>query len=323
MADIHAYPFFRHLRGTPTSYIRHTRNGRVVHEGVAQSFWFRPLSAVLSEAPVDDRELPLLFHARTSDYQDVVVQATVTYRVAEPARATERIDFGIDPRTGKWRSTPLEQLASVLTELAQQHALELLARMKLVEAVVDAPPLLRDRIESGLAGDQRLADIGIAVVAVRVGAVRPEPDVEKALGTPAREVVQQEADRATFERRAVAVENERAIAENELHNQIELARREEELIAQRGQNEQRRVEDAAAAAAVEARVQAETVRLVGEAEAAAEHARVSAYAELQPPIMLGLVLKELAANLPEIQQLTLAPDLLSDALAQVAGRSKR
>lgn len=118
MADIHPYPFLRHLRGTPTSYVRHTRNGHVVHEGVAQSFWFRPLSAVLSEAPVDDRELPLLFHARTSDYQDVVVQATVTYRIAEPARTAARIDFGIDPRSGLWRAAPLEQLASLLTELA-------------------------------------------------------------------------------------------------------------------------------------------------------------------------------------------------------------
>ena len=87
MADIDAYPVLRHLRGAPTSYIKHTEDDRIVHEGVAQSFWFRPLSAVLSEAPVDDRELPLLFHARTSDYQDVVVQATVTYRIAEPARA--------------------------------------------------------------------------------------------------------------------------------------------------------------------------------------------------------------------------------------------
>src|SRR5918996_5741743 len=98
-------------RGPAPSYIRHTRNGRVVHEGVGRSFWFRPLSAVLSEVPVDDRELPLLFHARTSDYQDVVVQATVTYRIAEPALATARLDFGIDPRNGHWRATPLEQLA--------------------------------------------------------------------------------------------------------------------------------------------------------------------------------------------------------------------
>jgi regulator of protease activity HflC (stomatin/prohibitin superfamily) len=320
MADINPFPFVRHLRGAPTSYIRHAKNGRVVHEGVAQSFWFQPLSAILSEVPVDDRELPLIFHARTADYQDVVVQATVTYRLAEPARAAERIDFGVDPRSGQWRSTPLEQLAALLTELAQQHALESLARLQLAQALVDAPALLRDRIESGLASDERLDAIGIAVVAVRVGAIRPEIDLEKALGTPARELVQQEADRATFERRALAVESERAIAENELHNQIELARREEELIAQRGQNEQRRVEDAAAASRVDAAAHADRVRIVGEAEGEVERAHLAAYGDLQPPILLGLALKELAANLPQIERLTLAPDVLGEALAQIAGK---
>ena len=34
MADIQSLPLFRHLRGGPTSYIRHTQNGRVVNEGV-------------------------------------------------------------------------------------------------------------------------------------------------------------------------------------------------------------------------------------------------------------------------------------------------
>ena len=320
MADIHPYPFLRHLRGAATSYIRHTLNGHVLHEGVAQSFWFRPLSAVLSEVPVDDRELPLIFHARTADYQDVVVQATVTYRIAEPPRAAERIHFGVDPRSGQWRSTPLEQLGSLLSELAQQHALELLARLQLAEALVEAPARLRERIESGLTTDERLAAIGIAVVAVRVGPIRPETDLEKALGTPARELVQQEADRSTFERRALAVESERAIAENELHNQIQLAKREEELIAQRGQNEQRRIEDAAAASRVEAAAQADRVGVIGKAEGEAEQARLAAYRDLNPPILLGLALKELAANLPAIERLTLAPDVLGEALAHVAGK---
>src|SRR3954453_4648188 len=135
MADINPYPFASHLRGASTRFIRHTQNGRVRHEGVAQSFCFRPLWTVLSAVPVDDRELPLIFHARTADYQDVVVQATVTYRVAEPPRAVERIDFGVDAHDGTWRSTPLEQLGSLLTELAQQHALELLARLQLSEAL--------------------------------------------------------------------------------------------------------------------------------------------------------------------------------------------
>src|SRR4029079_13124978 len=99
----------------------------------------------------------------------------------------------------------------------------------------------------GLAGDARLAETGLAVVDVRVVAVRAEADVERALQTPTREQVQQDADKATFERRALAVERERAIAEHELQNQIELARREEQLVEQKGQNERKRSTEQAAA----------------------------------------------------------------------------
>lgn len=75
-----------------------------------------------------------------------------------------------------------------------------------------------------------MAEMGLDIVAVRVGAVKPIADVEKALQIPVREAIQQEADVATFRRRAEAVEKERAIQENELQNQIELARREANLI---------------------------------------------------------------------------------------------
>src|SRR3954469_14800576 len=122
MADTTRRLFLRHLRGAPTSYVRHTVRGKVKHEGVGQSFWYRPLTAVLSEVPVDDRELPLLFHARTSDFADVTVQATVPSRIGAPALAAERLDFSVDPKRGGWRGQPLDQVATLLAELAQQPA---------------------------------------------------------------------------------------------------------------------------------------------------------------------------------------------------------
>ena len=111
MADITRYPFLRHLRGSTTTHVEHLRNGRTLHAGTGVSFWFRPLSAVLSEVPMDDRELPLLFHALTSDFQDVTVQATVTFRMADPAIAVSRIDFSIARRLGcgevpRWTTLP-------------------------------------------------------------------------------------------------------------------------------------------------------------------------------------------------------------------------
>ncbi|MGH3305133.1 MAG: SPFH domain-containing protein, partial [Streptosporangiaceae bacterium] len=238
MADITRFPMTRHLRGTSTQYVRHLRGGKVAHEGTGQSFFFRRLSAVLSEVPVGDRELAVLFHTRTADFQDLTVQASVTFRVVDPVTACARIDFAIDPETGQWRGSPLDQLAGLLTETAQQQVLGLIAASPLATVLADGVGQVRDRILSGLTADPRLAETGVAVMGVRVVAIRPEPDVEKALRTPAREQIQQEADRATYERRAVAVQRERAIAENEMLNQIELARRETEVIEQRGAYEQ-------------------------------------------------------------------------------------
>jgi regulator of protease activity HflC (stomatin/prohibitin superfamily) len=339
MADIRRYGFISHLRANPTAHVRHLRNGKLQHDGPGQAFWFRPLNSALSEVPVDDREQPLLFHGRTVDFQDVAVQATVTYRVVNPGLAATRLDFGIDPEHGQWRSTPLEQLGGLLTELAQQTALDLLARLPLTRALSEGMTAVREVIGSGLRRDQRLADMGIGVVDVRVVAVRAESDVERALQTPTRELVQQEADKATYERRAMAVERERSIAENELQNQIELARREEQLVTQRGQNDRQRATEEAAAARIGAEAkagrqrllsesdadakrvigaaEAEVKRVVGTAEAEAERARLAAYDDLEAATILALAAKAWAETMPEIGTLNLTPDVLTPVLARL------
>jgi regulator of protease activity HflC (stomatin/prohibitin superfamily) len=329
MADISKVLFLRHLRAAPTSYVRHLSNGRVAHDGTGLSFWFRPLVAAISEAPIDDRELPVIFHARTSDFQDVSVQATVVFRIADPQRASTHVDFSLDVNSGRWRSDPLAQLAGLLTETAQQQAIDVLAAMSLAEALTDGVLAVRRQIANGLSVDARLAETGLELIGVRVLALRPEPEVERALQTPTREQIQQQADRATYERRAVAVERERAIAENELQNRIELARREEQLVAQHGTNERRQAEEQAAAAAIKtgsaaqrrrmlAAADADAVRLVGLAEGEADKARIAPWRELHTPIALSLALKELAGRLPEIGTLNLTPDLLSPLLTALA-----
>jgi regulator of protease activity HflC (stomatin/prohibitin superfamily) len=329
MADITRYPAARHLRGTPTMHIRHLRRGRLVHDGTGLSFFFRPLPAVLSEVPVDDRELAVLFHARTADFQDLTVQASVTFRVTDPAIACARIDFSVDPDTGSWRGAPLEQVGGLLTETAQQQVLGLIAARPLGAILADGVGQVRDRILTGLTDDSRLAETGIAVIGARVVAVRPEPDVEKALRTPAREQIQQEADRATYERRAMAVQRERAIAENELANKIELARREEQLVGQRGANARREAEEAAAASRIQAeaqagrelelaRARAQGTQAIGEAKAAGEAAHVAAYRELPHAIALALAMQELAGHLPQIGSLVVSPDLMTPILARLA-----
>ncbi|MEO7349148.1 MAG: SPFH domain-containing protein [Terrimesophilobacter sp.] len=154
----------------------------------------------------------------------------MTYRFADPSLAARRIDFAIDTQNGQWISDPLAQVSSRITELAQQCALESIATMKLLDLLAAGLPIVRQAMTDGLAADQRLAETSILVIGVRVVSIRPQAELASALETPVREQVQQDADKATFERRAVAVERERAIAENELQSKIELAKREELLV---------------------------------------------------------------------------------------------
>lgn len=48
---------------------------------------------------------------------------------------------------------------------------------------------------------------------------------------------------------------------------------------------------------------------------------MSIYQGLPPHVLLGLAARELAGNLPEVQHLTITPDLLGPALASLAGRA--
>lgn len=275
MADItRLLPTLRHLRSGPTTWTRHVSHGRVRHEGVGLTYRFRPRTAVLSEVPVDDRELALVCHARTLDHAELSVPIGLTHRVAEPAIAAARLDFGIDPTTGRWRAMPFDALATLLGELAQEPVLALLAGVPLQEALAAGPEPVRRAVAARLGSDARLAELGVAVVGVRVLAVRAAPDLERALQTPTREAAQARADEAAYRRRAEAVEREQAIAENELRSRIELARREQELVDRRGANARRQAELDADAARVGAVAESDRTGLAAAAEA--ERSRVLA-----------------------------------------------
>ena len=58
-------------------------------------------------------------------------------------------------------------------------------------------------------------------------------------------------------------------------------------------------------------------RLAGAALGDAESARIEAYRGASESVLLALAVKELAANLPNIETLVLSPDLVSKALAQL------
>lgn len=325
MATIKRYPWISHFLGSPTGYVVYLQKGTVQRQGVGQAFWFRPSASVLSEVPVNDQELPTLFHATTRDHQDVTVQANVTYRFNDPVSVASRLDFALQPG-GASTTAGHEQVATIIGQLCQSHAIDQIAATTLAQSMERGVSELRTLLTGALQADARLQSTGIEVLGVQVLAVKPESDVERALQTPVREHLQAEADKAVYERRAVAVERERTISENEMASKIELAARREHLVTQEGANARREAQEQSAASLIRAQAEAERqgiaataeanqLVLVGEAAAAREAATMAVYKDMDQATLLALAFREAAASLPNINNLTITPDLLSGVLA--------
>lgn len=334
MARITRYPIFNHLRSEAASHVIRYRSGRAVRSGRGVAFWFRPLNTAIAEMPLDDQELPFLFRGRSSDLQEVVAQGIITYRVTDPETLAGRIDFSIDSTSGLHIKAPLDQIAGRLSGLAQQYSWAVMAATPLRDLVTNGINQLRVQIGEGLAADPSLAEMGLAIVSIRVSAVQPSAEVEKELAAPTRERIAADADEAAFARRAAAVDKERAISENELANKIELARRAADLLDQEGANERRRATESAATALISANgeaavhtigaaADAEALKLIETERNALEAGRIALYRELAPTVLFGLAAHEFAAKIQTIEHLNLTPDLLSSLLTDLASGEKR
>ncbi|HHI79597.1 MAG TPA: hypothetical protein ENK02_06420 [Planctomycetes bacterium] len=287
MSQILRYPLLglNYFRADPNSHLLVFQKGERILSQAGASFWFRPMVTAISVIPVEDQLQTLHFTGRSADYQEVNVLGTVTFRVADPELAAKRIDFGIDLDTGKYLEKPVERMQEVVRQAAQQLAFDWMAHKNLDEVLSEAIQALRPLLLDGLRADPALQNSGIEVVTVRVIRVTPSPELEKALQAPTRESIQQTADEARFQRRAQAVEKERAISENELATKIELAKREEALIAERGSNERKKAELNAQALRTKVVGEAERSKLQTQAEV--ERARLKAQAETERAQLLA------------------------------------
>jgi regulator of protease activity HflC (stomatin/prohibitin superfamily) len=331
MPTISNYPLVSHLRAEPSQHILHFSGGRLVKQGPGIAYWFLPLSAAVAQVPVEDIEVTLVLNEYSVDFQEVSVQVTVRYRCADPETVAKRVNFGVNLKTGVWSEAPIERLATFWSQRAQQPVRALINRVPVEEAVRGAADAVATAIDAALRADAEITAMGLQVVGVQVTRIAPNAEVERALQVPTREAIQQKSDEATFSRRALAVEKERAIKENELNNQIELARKEQLLISQNGNNELTRVKQAAEAEdarlgaelarnALSARSYAETVVTRGDGDTSARRAweemqnagearRVELYKNAPAAVGVAMSIQQLASKVHTIQHLNITPEL--------------
>lgn len=319
MVQISQYHFIRRLRADTSSHIQLYRGGRRVRSGRGLAFWFLPDGASISHVPMDDRELPFLLKGQSSDYQDLTVQGNIIWRATQPEVLSDRIDFTVDLLTGAHRGEPVDQVNNVLITLARQFAHGYLNN-KTVRTLLEGgvAPLQATMLEAFRA-DSTLEDLGLELVSLSVSGLAPTSELARALQTPTFESLQQQADEATFARRALAVEKERAIAENELANKIELTSREKELIALEDANTRSQAEAMAAAERIQADAEADKIRSVEGARGQMERERLAVYGELPPATLMAMAVRDFAGKLERIDSVTVTPDMLAGLVSQLRG----
>ncbi|KIC38245.1 SPFH domain-containing protein [Leisingera sp. ANG-M7] len=327
MAQIKRYVVANQLRAEASQHIQYFRKGVLKKSGRGLSFWFDPNGASLTEIPMNDRELIFMIKGQSSDYQDLAVQGSVVWRVSDADKIASRVDFGIDINRGIRLGKPEEQINSVLNGLVREFADAYLKDKGVRDLLEAGLSPLQAAISAGFDADPSLDAMGLEVVSIRVSALSPSSELFRALQAPTFESLQQKADEATFSRRALAVDKERAIAENELQNQIELAARRKDLIAREDANARSEAEAKVAAKRImveadseakiiEAEAEAKRIRAVEQAAADMEKARMAAIAEVPPAVMFALAAQEFAGKLEKIDSLNVSPDMLASIAQQ-------
>ncbi len=327
MAQIKRYIVANQLRAEASQHIQYFRKGALKKSGRGLSFWFDPNGASLTEIPMNDRELIFMIKGQSSDYQDLAVQGSVIWRVVDADKVASRVDFGIDINKGIRLGKPEEQIKSVLTGLVREFADTYLKDKGVRDLLEAGLSPVQAAIAAGFDADPTLDAMGLEVVSIRVSALSPSSELYRALQAPTFESLQQKADEATFSRRALAVDKERAIAENELQNQIELASRRKDLIAREDANARSEAEAKVAAKRIiveadsEAKIigaeaEAKRIRSVEQAAADMEKARMAAIAEVPPSVMFALAAQEFAGKVEKIDSLNVSPDMLAGIAQQ-------
>lgn len=330
----------RFIKIEPTDFVLQYKNGKAVREGTGLSFFYFAPTTSLVLVPVGSVDAPFIFEEVTADFQQVTVQGQITYRVADPKKLSRLINLTLASNGRDYTSDDLKKLPQRLINHTQVLTRASLKALPLREALGRSDTLV-DSLREGLRGAETIASLGIEVLGLSILAIKPSPETVRALEAEAREQILREADAAVYARRNAAVEQERAIKENELNTeiavenkkrQIKEAQLEAEKAVQRKKRELREaematqialeeknkalVELAAANACAQADAKAYGIAALMKALSDTDPKSLQAVASIgmEPGKLLALAFRDLAAGADKIGQLNVSPDLLRELI---------
>ena len=286
----------KHFKGEPNKYVIRYKNGDVIKHGEALDFWYLPFNTTIAVINTASQDAQFIFNESTANYQEVSIQGHLTYRFDEPLTAAKYIDFSITPKTGRPKNRDEARLNQRVINAVQSHTRKAINAYSLDHALVGAKQM-SEHVMTELAEESSLANLGIIIESLYFTAITPTPEMQKALEAEYRESLQRNADKAIYDRRAAAAEEERKIKQREMDIDIETEARRKELVS----------------------MQAENSLMLAEAEAKAEEMKLNPYGELAPQALVGLALKEFAGNAGSIGNLSITPDMLGQVINWMGG----
>src|SRR5690606_25383528 len=110
----------------------------------------------IAAVPTASQEAQFLFTETTANHQAVSIQGTLTYRIAEPVDVASRLDFTIDPSSGRFRSDDPEKLLQRVVNAVQAQARSRINDLSLEEALTSVRNLATE-VFSDVAGEPAIA----------------------------------------------------------------------------------------------------------------------------------------------------------------------
>ncbi len=309
------------IKADPTTYVIHFRNGEVRREGTGRSFfYFGPNSSIVL-IPAKSVDVPFIFNEVTSDFQTVAVQGQFSYRIVEPLKLAELLDFSIDEK-GAFRSDDPELLKQRLTNVVRVLLREVVCVLPLEQALTLSGPTAKSVLTS-LSTAEVVRQFGVEIIDFTILAVSATPEMSRALEATTRELLQKRSDEAIYNRRDAAVDQERIIKENELRTDVSVEEkkrliRETKMAADIAVEEQRALlmEQKVANDRKEADSRAYGLEAILKPLKDADWKTLTAAlsGNMKPDMMIATAFRELAENASRIGELNISPELLTSLM---------
>jgi regulator of protease activity HflC (stomatin/prohibitin superfamily) len=329
------------------TYVMHFKNGKIKREGRGLSFFYYAPDSSISAIPLGSKDVQFIFNETTKDFQTIFVQGQITYKIEKPKQLAELLDFTLDSNHN-YKDDNFEKLNQRLNNEAQTSTSKYLQGLSMREAIRSAK-VIGEKILEGLRSSNSVNLLGVDIISVDVLAVKPSPEMAKALETETREALQKEADLAIYERRNFAVEQERKIKESELNTEIAVAEKKKQINEKQAEIKILEAENArklremqiAADLAIEdqktrlVEMQAENDKKIADAKGYSIEKTLQPYKNIDWKVLMAMnsnmgakeniamAFRELAENSQKIGTLNITPDLLQNLMENNVGQQQQ